>query len=196
MTGYPFLLRISRGLIVAPKLLCTMIPLVLLAPFVYVFLRRNSQALLLFWIFSTQMLYSIYVGGDAWESWGRSNRYVVIAMPALFILLGCTLADMWRLFSDSAYGNAIPLSKKGFTLGAIALVLGAQLSFNAIPSTGELREWLLLDRPYMADADQGSVETALMLKRITTPDATIACRGLRRIALLLRPSGNRPPGEK
>lgn len=174
MTGYPFLLRISRGLIVAPKLLCTMIPLVLLAPFVYVFLRRNSKALLLFWIFSTQMLYSIYVGGDAWESWGRSNRYVVIAMPALFILLGCTLADMRRLFSDSERGNAIQLSKKGFTLGAIALVLGAQLSFNAIPSTGELREWLLLDRPYMADADQGSVETALMLKRITTPDATIA----------------------
>ena len=174
MTGYPALLRISRGLIVTPKFLCTMIPLVLLAPFVYGFLRRNSQALLLFWIFSTQMLYSIYVGGDAWELWGRSNRYVVIAVPALFILLGCTLAEMRRLFSDSEYSNAIPLSEKGVTLSAIALVLGAQLSFNAIPSTGELREWLLLDRPYMADADQGSAETALMLKRITTPDATIA----------------------
>ena len=60
------------------------------------------------------------------------------------------------------------------TLSAIALVLGAQLSFNAIPSTGQFKEWLLLDRPYMAAADQGSVETALMLKRITTPDATIA----------------------
>jgi hypothetical protein len=174
MTGYPALLRISRGLIVTPKFLCTMIPLVLLAPFVYGFLRRNSQALLLFWIFSTQMLYSIYVGGDAWELWGRSNRYVVIAVPALFILLGCTLAEMRRLFSDSEYSNAIPLSEKGVTLSAIALVLGAQLSFNAIPSTGEFKEWLLLDRPYMADADQGSVETALMLKRITTPDATIA----------------------
>ena len=174
MTGYPALLRISRGLIVTPKFLCTMIPLVLLAPFVYGFLRRNSQALLLFWIFSTQMLYSIYVGGDAWELWGRSNRYVVIAVPALFILLGCTLAEMRRLFSDSEYSNAIPLSEKGVTLSAIALVLGAQLSFNAIPSTGEFKEWLLLDRPYMAAADQGSVETALMLKRITTPDATIA----------------------
>ena len=174
MTGYPALLRISRGLIVTPKFLCTMIPLVLLAPFVYGFLRRNSQALLLFWIFSTQMLYSIYVGGDAWELWGRSNRYVVIAVPALFILLGCTLAEMRRLFSDSEYSNAIPLSEKGVTLSAIALVLGAQLSFNAIPSTGEFKEWLLLDRPYMADADRGSVETALMLKRITTPDATIA----------------------
>jgi hypothetical protein len=174
MTGYPALLRISRGLIVTPKFLCTMIPLVLLAPFVYGFLRRNSQALLLFWIFSTQMLYSIYVGGDAWELWGRSNRYVVIAVPALFILLGCTLAEMRRLFSDSEYSNAIPLSEKGVTLSAIALVLGAQLSFNAIPSTGEFKEWLLLDRPYMADADQESAETALMLKRITTPDATIA----------------------
>ena len=174
MTGYPALLRISRGLIVAPKFLCTMIPLVLLAPFIYGFLRRNSQALLLFWIFSTQVLYSIYVGGDAWELWGRSNRYVVIAVPALFILFGCTLAEMRRLFSDSEYSNAISLSKKGVTLSAIALVLGAQLSFNAIPSTGELREWLLLDRPYMAEADQGSVQTALMLKRITTPDATIA----------------------
>ena len=174
MTGYPALLRISRGLIVTPKFLCTMIPLVLLAPFVYGFLRRNSQALLLFWIFSTQMLYSIYVGGDAWELWGRSNRYVVIAVPALFILLGCTLAEMRRLFSDSEYSNAIPLSEKGVTLSAIALVLGAQLSFNAIPSTGQFKEWLLLDRPYMAAADQGSVETALMLKRITTPDATIA----------------------
>jgi arabinofuranosyltransferase len=174
MTGYPALLRISRGLIVAPKFLCTTIPLVLLAPFVYGFLRRNSQALLLFWIFSTQMLYSIYVGGDAWELWGRSNRYVVIAVPALFILLGCTLAEMRLHFSGSEYSKAISLSEKGVTLSAVALVLGAQLSFNAIPGTGELREWLLVDRPYMADADQGSVETALMLKRITTPDATIA----------------------
>ena len=151
-----------------------MFPLVFLAPFIYRLLRRNTQALLLLWIFATQMLYSVYVGGDAWELWGRSNRYVVIAVPALFILLGCTFAEMKRLFLDSENSNFISLSKKGVTISAVALILGAQMSFNAIPGTSELREWLLIDRPYTVEGDQRSVETALMLKRITTPDATIA----------------------
>lgn len=172
--GYPALLRMSRGLIVASKFLCTVFPLVILAPFIYGLLRRNRQALLLLWIFAAQMLYSIYVGGDAWELWGRANRYVVIAVPALFILLGCTLADMRRLFTDSRSGKQIALSKTGATIGVVVLIVVAQLSFNAIPGSSQLREWLLIDRPYTADADEGSAETALMLKRITTPGATIA----------------------
>jgi arabinofuranosyltransferase len=174
MTGYPALLRMSRGLIVASKFLCTMFPLVLLAPFIYGLLRRNTQALLLLWIFATQLLYSIYVGGDAWELWGRANRYVVVAVPALFVLLGCTLADMRRLFADSSSGKRIALGKTGAAVSVVAIVAVAQFSFNAVPGTSELREWLLLDRPYTADADQRSVETALMLKQITTPKATIA----------------------
>jgi hypothetical protein len=174
MTGYPALLRMSRGLIVASKFLCTVFPLVLLAPFTYGLLRRNKLALLLLWIFATQMSYSIYVGGDAWELWGRANRYIVIAVPALFILFGCTLADMRRLFADSSSSRRIPLGKTGAAISVAILVVGAQISFNAIPGTSELREWLLLDRPYMAEADQRSAETALMLRRITKPDATIA----------------------
>ncbi len=173
MTGYPFLLRISRGLIEMSKPLCTMLPLALLAPFVYRLLRKDTRVLLLFWVFATQVLYSIYVGGDAWEFWGRSNRYVTIAMPAFFILLGCTLADMRRLFLDSETAKPVSLSKKVVTLSAIALVFVAQISFNAIPRMKEFREWLLLDRPY-TDAGKNSVETAMLLSRITTPDATIA----------------------
>lgn len=174
MSGYPALLRIARGLMVAPKFLCTMFPLLLLAPFIYRLLRKNTQVLLLLWIFATQLLYSIYVGGDAWELWGRANRYIVIAVPALFILLGCTLADMKRLFIDSSTGKSNIVNNKRVTVCAIALVLVSLVSFNAVPGMHAYREWLLLDRPYMADADESSVKTALMLKRITKSDATIA----------------------
>lgn len=173
MTGYPFLLRISRGLIVMSKPLCTILPLAFLAPFVYRLLRKDTRVLLLLWVYVTQVLYSIYVGGDAWEFWGRSNRYLTIALPAFFMLLGCTLADMRRTFLDSETVKPISLSKKGITLGAIAIILFAQISLNAIPGIKEFREWLLLDTPY-TDAGQKSVETAMLLSRITTPDATIA----------------------
>jgi len=60
---------------------------ILIIPFVYALLAKSKKVFILLILFTTQILYSIYVGGDAWEFFGGANRYVAIAMPLFFISL-------------------------------------------------------------------------------------------------------------
>ncbi len=48
----------------------------------------SPKVLLLLGIFAGQASYSVYVGGDAWDWMLFSNRYLTVAMPALFVALG------------------------------------------------------------------------------------------------------------
>ena len=171
MTGYPALLRISRGLIVTPKFLCTMIPLVLLAPFVYGFLRRNSQALLLFWIFSTQMLYSVYVGGDAWEHKGRANRFIALSMPLFFLLFVQTLDRVRRSLVQIKPGGWSALVSQGMLA---ALVFTSLFSFNIIKENDAFEKWATLKRPPFVAGNERYVTLGLLINKITDAQARIA----------------------
>jgi hypothetical protein len=67
MTGYPILLRVSRGAVVLVQFIWAMNPLLFLLPLVL--LSRTSPAmLLLLCLLVVQMAYSVYVGGDAWST--------------------------------------------------------------------------------------------------------------------------------
>ena len=48
-------------------------------------------------VVGAQLAYSVWVGGDAWEWWGGSNRYVSIAMPLFFIFASPALVrgSLW-----------------------------------------------------------------------------------------------------
>ena len=56
-------------------------------------LRQSPKAILLFGMFLAQAVYSVYVGGDAWEWMHFSNRYITIAVPALFVVVSTFLSD-------------------------------------------------------------------------------------------------------
>ena len=93
MTGYPLLFRMSRGLVVMLKMFWYMNPLL----FIIVLLKRKSHyEFLLLLLFLCQVFYSIYVGGDVWESFGGANRYILIAMPCFFILFSGSLYEIIR----------------------------------------------------------------------------------------------------
>ena len=98
VTGYPLLPRIAHGLAVFAGLVWQMNPVLFLCAFAVLLFRRDKRLLLLAAVFVGQAAYSIYVGGDAWEGWGGSNRYLSIAMPGFFILLanGLSLQVIWR----------------------------------------------------------------------------------------------------
>ncbi len=85
MTGFPLSLRIERGVRVGFLFLLPWIPIIL-ALTLSGFRTRLRQAWFLAAAIAAQCTYSIWVGGDAWEWYGGSNRYISIAIPLVFIL--------------------------------------------------------------------------------------------------------------
>ena len=121
VTGYPLLPRIAHGLAVFAGLVWQMNPVLFLCAFAVLLFRRDKRLVLLAAVFLGQAAYSIYVGGDAWEGWGGSNRYLSIAMPGFFILLanGLSLQVIWQW---GPADSAVPrrrLQLGGVTLAAL-----------------------------------------------------------------------------
>jgi len=173
MTGYPLALRVSKGLAAAVKFLVLLIPVAFLLPFLWGFSRQNPAARLLLSILGAQILYSIYVGGDMWEDWGRSNRYVTVAMPFFFVLVGCTLAEIAGLYSDPSRNTRSLFNNRRGIVGACLLLISCQMCFNSLFHPSRLAEFFLLIKPHHVLQDQRQVEIALMLKQITKPDAML-----------------------
>jgi len=174
MTGYPLLLRMARGGLVTWQFISRMNVALFLLPFALLFFRRDKIIIMLLAAFLGQMAYSIYVGGDAWEYWGGSNRYVSIVMPLFFILFCASLAEAETWLTNR--GNRTrPVNIVWIrSLGAL-IILISLIKFNLIYSPNPtLQEWLLR-RPALAVSDNRKmVEEALLLKEITDPQATVA----------------------
>ncbi|MCX6639383.1 MAG: glycosyltransferase family 39 protein [bacterium] len=174
MTGYPLMLRWSRGAAVAWQFIKQINISIFLLPFLSLFFRRNRATILLISLFIGQMLYSIHVGGDAWEYWGGSNRYITIVMPLFFILLGGWLwaAEEWLAERLKTESNGSRLSLRMLSL---LIILIAFLKMNTVFSpTPSLKE-LFLQKPVLAVTDNREmVECGLRLKEYTTPQAKIA----------------------
>jgi len=89
--------RASRGVRVLGELFAFHLwPIVLLTAVGFwksASLRQSPKSILLLGMFLGQAVYSIYVGGDAWEWMHFSNRYLVIAIPALFVVISTFLSD-------------------------------------------------------------------------------------------------------
>ena len=91
MTGYDPSARIARGLRVFwhcfqrnlwPLYLLTVLAAINRA------IPGRSLVLVLAMIGAIQSAYSIYVGGDAWEEFGFSNRYLSLMLPGLALFYG------------------------------------------------------------------------------------------------------------
>jgi arabinofuranosyltransferase len=97
VAGVTALERASRGIKVLMELFAYHLwPVLLLASVGFwksASLRKNPKLILLLGMFLCQCAYSVYVGGDAWEWMHFSNRYIAIAVPALFIVVSTFLSD-------------------------------------------------------------------------------------------------------
>lgn len=177
MTGYPLLLRISRGLYVFLKFAWKMNLILFLLPFGIFFFRRDKLIYLLFWVFLVQIIYSIYVGGDAWEWWGGSNRYLCIVMPSFFILFSYSLSHLSQLISQLV-NRETSLSEKArkyiLKYAFPLLLIFSLINFNSIYGPKALAEFLLIQPPLHTQDNKTMVEIALLLRRITSPQAKIA----------------------
>lgn len=122
MSGTPLGARLAVG---APALLRSILlelwPLLLLP---CVTLVRSPQRLaargrqLLLVLLLGQCAYSVYVGGDAWEHLTIANRYISVALPAGFVLLGTLLAE----FVDEAPAASANLRSLYSLMAGLALI--------------------------------------------------------------------------
>ena len=176
MTGYPALLRISRGLLVLGDFIRAMNPLAFALPWLLLPLRRDRKVGLLTAVVAGQMAYSVYVGGDAWEWWGGANRYISVAMPLFFVLACCTvdlLFERLLAWHRDAAGPAVrPFARRQW-LFAVAVVL-LLLSTNSLRGPASLQIWALIERPLHVTDNEQMVRRAYILRDITKPNARIA----------------------
>jgi arabinofuranosyltransferase len=174
MTGFPLLLRLTRGLSVTWTFIYRSGVVLFLLPFSLLWLRRSRWPLLLLWVFLAQLGYSIWVGGDAWETWGLTNRYVTAAMPLFFILLAAsldTLSSLTRRYWTEGRRWAGDVINVNLALILLLALIVFNLIYNPYPT---LQEWLLLKPPLAVEKNREMVETARVLTKITAPEATIA----------------------
>ena len=176
LTGYPFGLRISQGLYVLVQFIWKLNVLLFALPFLLA-VRRDWRIGLLLWALIVQMLYSVYVGGDAWEYWGGSNRYISIAMPGFFILLSYALFRVSQFIMSAMHADPRQ-TEMAKTQGVIfpLLIAGSLLSVNSIYGLDALAELLLIKAPlHSGNGEENHEEVAQtrVLRTITTPTATI-----------------------
>lgn len=176
LTGYPLIWRVARGAVVMARFVWTFNVVLFAAPLVLL-ARRNRRAALLLWMFAAQLAYSVYVGGDAWEYWGGSNRYIAIAMPLFFVALSWSLFVVGAALAHGTGVEAAPRPSRANGWVFALLIAIAIFSANSIHGTRAWAEVLLVRPPLHAgsgDENNQEVEEALVLRAITTEDATIA----------------------
>jgi arabinofuranosyltransferase len=93
--GWPFVLRILRGLYALVLFIYYSNWVLFLLPLSLLFFRRDWKVALLLAVIAGQLAYSVYVGGDAWEEHGGSNRYIAIAMPLFFAVFALALNEIY-----------------------------------------------------------------------------------------------------
>ncbi|MBN1366225.1 MAG: hypothetical protein JW976_15585 [Syntrophaceae bacterium] len=173
MTGYPLLLRVAHGMFVFMKFIHRSNWLLFLFPLSIFFFRRDKTICFLYTILLGQVTYSIWVGGDAWESFGGSNRYISIAMPLLFILFSISL-DQFRVKLLGPNRDKHYKPDKLISWGSAVFFTCSLINFNVLNDSSKLKNWLLIDRPHFVDKNEIRVREALMIAKLTDNQAMIA----------------------
>jgi len=160
MTGYPVVFRITRGVYELLEymwqtgIILFVLPLILLK-------KSSREIALLFFVFFSLVLYSIYVGGDAFEDPGR---YITVGMPIFFIL--------FSLGSKKILYAIFPQNSKFKIIAAIYL-LTCVVMFNSTTYDTFLESTLIKKPSYVGSAKL-NVEMAYEISKLTGRDAVVA----------------------
>ena len=182
MTGYPLILRMSRGLYVAILFVRDLsLPLLLIYAYgIFALVRKHGVrvALLLVVPLFMYIAYSIYIGGDAWEYRGGANRWIAPFM-GLFVIctvLGCTqIVEGLSLLlfgkSDPRLPRAVYFKK---TLNwVLLLVVYLQMNLCGINPTNSMMELLMLRKPMGVPRMRQHIMVGDVISEITHKEAKI-----------------------
>jgi hypothetical protein len=182
--GWPFSLRILRGLFALVWFIYYTNWVLFLLPLTLFFFRRDWKVALPVAVIIGQLAYSVYVGGDAWEDHGGANRYIAVAIPLYFALLATSVEALRsRAVSLWAAGRVTMLASRAAWLVFFVIAL---LNFSLLMGDWKsIQRWDLSRRPdYVAGSDH-NLGIALALQATTKPGASIAVVGAGTIPYLL-----------
>jgi len=177
MTGYPVFFRISRGVVVFVKFIWNLNIVLFLLPFIFLAVKYDNFRGIIAWVFVLQCLYSMYVGGDAWEQWGGSNRYISIVIPLFFILFSHAIYKTKEMFITIL--KNLKNAHKGVHSFCVRycfpflLILGL-IQFNNNNGPLSLAGFVFINLPSNVSGNKDMVESALIIRDISTDDARIA----------------------
>lgn len=173
MSDIPLKMRIVRGGIVLLLFIWKFNWLLFLLPLLGLISLRERKIMLPFLLIIFQLLYSVYAGGDTWEWWGGSNRFISIIMPLQFVMLSYFLLEVITRFMNKLGKLSTPNQSVAYLVFGV-LIVGALINTNAIRGPSALREWLLMDSPLHVEDHKEKIEEAFLVKRITNPNARVA----------------------
>ncbi|MEX2144541.1 MAG: hypothetical protein WD740_08095 [Anaerolineales bacterium] len=127
----------------------------------------------LFAVFLSQVAYSIYVGGDAWEHIGGANRFIAAVMPLFFILFTHTLGYIHDLLLSTGW-KKMALATPVASVFLAAFCIFSLFSFNTLLVNDGIAKWTLVEKPVFAESVERYSLMGLALKAVTTQNATIA----------------------
>lgn len=184
VVGWPIPLRIMRGLYAFIWFAYYMNWTFVILPFTLFVFRRDWKIVLLFAVLAGQVAYSVYVGGDAWETHGGANRYIAIVMPVFFILFAWTIRELLARAVTSLGPRREILA--GSRVIYLVIVTLAMLNFNFLLGEWEyVQRWQLRLKPDYVAGNERNLEFAIALKNSTRPGASIAVIGAGTIPYLL-----------
>ena len=175
MEGFPLVLRIKRGLFVLSEYIVQMNWVLFLLPFLYLIFQWDKNTGLLALIVLGQVAYSVYVGGDAWEHQGGSNRYISIGIPLFFVLFTYCIHQIIR--AVASFTNSKLLSKTTlFNLSTAIFVLFSMYNFNFFLRTAPrtIETWILKRQPIFVEGNKEYLRIVQAINQFTTPNARLA----------------------
>jgi len=168
MTGYPLLERIFTGL---KSTLSIMLFVILpqLIFLVWYFLKfKPSKYKYIIALLITIAIYNIYIGGDAGDWWGGTNRFISSVMPLFFVMF----SDALIMTLQASKIKYIKSTNSYLTIFAISTVIIFQL--NSFGFTNSIKEFLLMKQPiFMADAEF-LTRLALAVQKTVPKQASVA----------------------
>lgn len=163
-TGYPLLYRIARGIYVLRGLGNVFLFGGALLGAIFI---KSRSILLLALLFFMQIIYSVFVGGDAWEFLGGANRYIAIVMPLFFVLFFLVVESGIKICKKTVQKNIF------FKLGLTIFLIFSFLSFNS-GNDNTLFQLLFLKAPLNRQDSIVNVQEAYDLSHYTNKQAVIA----------------------
>ena len=136
VVGIPLTHRLSRG---AATLWETIQSNLWLTFALALLVRADERLRLIVAVVITQVCYSVWVGGDAWEQSHHANRYVAVVLP-LAVLLAARGVE--QLFAERSIPRAVIAGLIGQAL-IVSALMGAMFSVGAVVQ-GVAGVWFLV----------------------------------------------------